>query len=314
VIKFLLLNAFTSSGIILNPFFNNLIKTTANQIIKFDLKQTTIVTNVKGDLSSEISFNILPKNIYIPNNFNGCIPIINTVEYLKNGYDTNTSGCWNRKYGVPVGMAKAIASNNLRFDWSQALLTNMYMDKSGKVSIKSKIALGVNEWFKNIHSNVLYSKNNKDQFLFTDYSELMNFIPNTIANVNLGQAINSMNVIAVTYIRSDKDYFSFHYIEPNSINLTLPVNKYSLNSMISKKDDFNGNFSILLNDKNNLLDGTTFDFNYVCDDYNMDQEVSYNELINGINYKYFNNFKPISLTLNDYSGSHTFIKGETITL
>jgi len=93
VIKFLLLNAFTSSGIILNPFFNNLIKTTANQIIKFDLKQTTIVTNVKGDLSSEISFNILPKNIYIPNNFNGCIPIINTVEYLKNGYDTNTSGC-----------------------------------------------------------------------------------------------------------------------------------------------------------------------------------------------------------------------------
>jgi len=190
----------------------------------------------------------------------------------------------------------------------------MYMDKSGKVSIKSKIALGVNEWFKNIHSNVLYSKNNKDQFLFTDYSELMNFIPNTIANVNLGQAINSMNVIAVTYIRSDKDYFSFHYIEPNSINLTLPVNKYSLNSMISKKDDFNGNFSILLNDKNNLLDGTTFDFNYVCDDYNMDQEVSYNELINGINYKYFNNFKPISLTLNDYSGSHTFIKGETITL
>jgi len=314
VIRFLLLSGIASGGIIINSLPNILYKTSTNQAINFNLKQTTIVTHVSGNLSSDISFSVLPKNIRIPNDFNGYIPIADAIEYLKDGYDTNTSGCWNRTLGFGVGMAKALTSNNLRFDWSQALLNDMYMDVSGKVSIKSKIVLGMNEWFKNIHSNVLYSKNNDDQFLFTDYNELMNFIPNDVENVNLGKAITSMDTIAVTYINSTDDYFSFHYIEPDSIDLTIPINNYSLKEMINENDDLNGDFSILLKDGDSILNNTNFNLIYNCDGYNMEQNVTYNELVNGINYKYFSNFQPISLTLNDYCDSNTFIKGQIISL
>jgi len=150
--------------------------------------------------------------------------------------------------------------------------------------------------------------------LFSDYSELMNYIPNSIENVNLGKAITSMDTIAITFVDSTEDYFCFHYIDPNSIDLKLNTNKYSLDDMIMKFDNKNGKFSLHLLDEDNFLENTTYDFKYICDGYTIDQEVSYKDLNDVLYVKYFDYFQPISLTLNDYYDSHTFIKGETILL
>jgi len=112
--RFLLLSGIVGGGLVFNFLPNYVHKNT--QVIKFNLRQSTIVTHVDGNLSSELSFNVLPKNIYVPKDFEGIIPINNAIEYLKDDYETNTDGQWNLKTNFAVGVAKAVNSNNLRFD------------------------------------------------------------------------------------------------------------------------------------------------------------------------------------------------------
>jgi len=51
---------------------------------------------------------------------------------------------------------------------------------------------------QNIHSNVIYSKDKNDPFLFSDYNSLINYAPTFINNLKFSNSIDSIDTVSMS--------------------------------------------------------------------------------------------------------------------